>query len=205
MSAKGRGHQTEAEEFYPTPRDVILALLESNLVKLPGGLWLEPCAGTGRIVSTVNGYRGDVDWTICELQEQFDEFLQPLCRPGLDTIVPYGDFVHRDWHWLRARVLVMNPPFSLTHDFVKTGMERADWVVCLQRQGWFGTKQRSPWLAKHCPDIFQLPWRPSFRPDGSTDSCEYCWFVWPPGSDQGRREGRIAMLDRPEGGQLGLF
>lgn len=205
MSAKGRGHQTEAEEFYPTPREVILALLESDLVKLPGGIWIEPCAGTGRIISTVNAHRGDVDWIICELQEEFDQYLRPLARPRSDVIAPYGDFVHRRWDYARADVLIMNPPFSLTFDFVKAGLERAAWVVCLQRQGWFGTKQRSPWLAEHCPDSFQLPWRPSFRPDGSTDSCEYCWFVWPPGSDKGRREGRLAMLDRPAGGQLGLF
>ncbi|MBW2691004.1 MAG: hypothetical protein JRE57_00040 [Deltaproteobacteria bacterium] len=210
MSAKGRGHQTEVEEFYPTPAVVVHALLESPLIKLPGGTWLEPCAGTGRIIRTVNEFcegtlRARRDWIICELQEQFDPHLRQLVRPGRDTIIPYGDFVHRAWHWPRADVLIMNPPFSLTFDFVKAGLERADWVVCLQRQGWFGTKTRSPWLAEHCPDSFQLPWRPSFRPDGSTDNCEYCWYIWPPGSLEGRREGRLAMLDRPTGGQLGLF
>lgn len=210
MSAKGRGHQTELEEFYPTPREVILALLESDLVDLPGGKWIEPCAGTGRIISTVNEfYEGTLarrrDWIMCELQEEFDSYLRPLVRPSRDIILPYGDFVHREWILPKADVLIMNPPFSLTFQFVKAALERADWVVCLQRQGWFGTSGRSPWLAQHCPDSLQLPWRPSFRPDGSTDNCEYCWFVWPPGSLEGRREGRLAMLDRPNSGQQSLF
>lgn len=206
MSAKGRkGKLVEEAEFYPTPRQVILALLESELVQLPGGIWIEPCAGTGRIIKTVNDFRGDVHWRMVELQEGFDPYLQPLVRPGRDGILPYGDFVHREWGEPRADVLIMNPPFSLTFQFVKAGLERARWVVCLQRQGWFGTSGRSPWLAQFCPDIFQLPWRPSFRPDGAVDSCEYCWFIWPPGSSDGRREGRLAMLEKPRGGQQALF
>jgi hypothetical protein len=203
VSSKGR-KEVEADEFYPTDPKVVRTLLESDLVSLPGNIWIEPCAGTGRIISTVNEYRS-VHWIMCELNESFATYLDPLRRPG-DTIIPYGDFVHRDWVWPYADVLIMNPPFSLTFQFVKAAGDRADWVVCLQRQGWFGTKDRSPWLRNHCPDSFQLPWRPSFRPDGGTDSCEYCWFVWPPGAiTEGRREGRIAMLDMPETGQQQLF
>jgi len=200
MSSKGR-REVEGDEFYPTDRKAILSLLESKLVKLRGGVWIEPCAGTGRIVSTVNEFRSDVRWVICELNPDFDRDLSPLCRPNRDLILPYGDFVHRKWTLPRAEVLIMNPPFSLTFQFVLAGLERARHVVCLQRQGWFGTKERSPWLTKHCPDSLQLPWRLSFRPDGRTDSCEYCWFHWPPGSAQGRREGRLAMLKYPIGGQ----
>lgn len=205
MSAKGRqGKEVEEGEFYPTDRKVVLALLESSLVKLPGGTWIEPCAGTGRIVSAVNEFRGDVDWILCEISDRFSQFLDPLVGEN-DILVPYGDFVYRKWPYPKADVLIMNPPFSLTFQFVKAALERAHWVVCLQRQGWFGTTGRSPWLRRHCPDDFQLPWRPSFRPDKNTDNCEYCWFVWPPGSDKGRREGRIAMLDMPSSGQQSLF
>ena len=206
MSAKNRGKTTEDGEFYPTPRDVILALLESDLVHLPGGRWIEPCAGTGRIISTVNDYRNDVDWWMCELQPSFAPYLGALCRDRRDLVInPYGDFVHRTWGYPRAKVLIMNPPFSLAMQFVQEGLKRADWVVCLQRQGWFGTTGRSAWLAKHCPDILQLPWRPSFRPDGHRDNCEYCWFIWPPGSVSARRSGTVAMLDRPIGGQRAMF
>jgi hypothetical protein len=211
VSAKGRkGKEVEENEFYPTERKAIFALLESDLLSLPGGIWIEPCAGTGRIVSTVNDFRNDVNWVMCELNENFDPYLRQLIRPGRDLIIPYGDFVHRDWPGcLRddfvADVLIMNPPFSLTLQFVKAGLKRARHVVCLQRQGWFGTVDRAKWLEKHCPSSFQLPWRPSFRPDGKTDNCEYSWYHWPPGSLEGRREGRLAMLSEPAGGQQPLF
>ena len=204
MSAKGRkGTAVEENEFYPTPREVILALLEQ--VPLPEGRWIEPCAGTGRIVSTVNDFRSDVDWIMCEINSNFEPHLSRLTRGEKDIIAPFGDFVHRKWPYPMAEVLIMNPPFSLTFQFVKAGLERARNVVCLQRQGWFGTSGRAPWLAQHCPDVFQLPWRPSFRPDGSTDSCEYCWFVWPSETLDGRRSGRIMMLDKPRSGQQSLF
>ena len=141
MSATGRKKKTTetGDEFYPTPRKVIGALLESSAGEgLPGGTWIEPCA--------------------------------------------------------------------LTFEFVKAAGRRAIWVVCLQRQGWFGTKGRSPWLAEHIPDIRQLPERPSFRPDGSTDNCEYCWFIWPPGAiEEPRYEGDVSMLRMPDGGQQSLF
>jgi hypothetical protein len=206
LSAKGRkGHEVEDDEFYPTDRDVVLSLIETNLIDLPGGVWIEPCAGTGRIISTVNDARSDIDWIMCELNSSFDPYLSRIVREGKDIIAPYGDFVHRKWPYPLADVLIMNPPFSLTFQFVKAALERARIVLCVQRQGWFGTKGRSPWLRVHCPDTFQLPWRPSFRPDNKTDNCEYCWFHWPEGSKEGRREGRIAMLDFPRSGQRSLF
>jgi hypothetical protein len=206
LSATGRkGRPVEEGEFYPTPRPVILALLESDLVQLPSGIWIEPCSGTGRLISAVNDFRDDVDWRMVELQEQFRPPLEALVRPGRDRLLPFGDFVHRVWDEPKADVLIMNPPFSLTMQFVQSGLMRAHWVVCLQRQGWFGTKDRARWLAKHCPDSLQIPWRPSFRPDGKVDNCEYSWFIWPPGSLDGRRFGRLAMLDRPKGGQQSLF
>lgn len=208
MSATGRKQKTTetGDEFYPTPRKAIRSLIQSPAGRdLPGGTWIDPCAGTGRIVSEVNLLRDDISWIMCELNNTFDSYLQPLLRPE-DILLPYGDFVHREWERPVVPVLIMNPPFSLTMDFVVAAQARANWVCCLQRQGWFGTKSRSPWLAENCPDIRQLPERPSFRPDGSTDSCEYCWFIWPPysGYDE-RREGYVSMLPPADYGQQELF
>ena len=204
-SEERRTKEKEAAEFYPTPSSAILPLLETDLVRLPGGRWIEPCAGTGRIIRTVNEFRADVSWIMCELQEQFDQFLRPLIRATHeDALLPFGDFVHREWDLPMADVLIMNPPFSLTMQFIAAAMTRAHWVVCLQRANWFGSQARAPWLIRHCPDAYTLPERSSFRPDGQTDNCEYTWFVWPPG-DRRRREGRYAMLTPTNGGQGSLF
>ena len=109
-------------------------------------------------------------------------------------LLPFGDYE-------RAALSVFNPPFSLALQFVLASMERADQVLMLQRLNWFGTKQRSVWLARHCPDVYVLPDRPSFTSDGGTDSAEYAWFHWPAAEE--RRTGTIAVLDNPRQG--GLF
>jgi hypothetical protein len=193
-------------EFFPTEREVVYSLLESDLLELPGGTWIEPCAGTGRIISAVNERRDDVSWVINEIDGRFGPYLAKVQR-SRDLILPYGDFVTRAWPFFesdKADVLIMNPPFTMTKAFVLAAMDRARYVVCLQRQGWFGTKIRAPWLRAHCPDTFDLPWRPSFRPDGKTDNCEYSWYVWHDGGHD-RREGRRAMLDNPRATQPDLF
>lgn len=204
MSTEEQKGKIEEAEFFPTPREVVYALLDSPLVDLPGGRWIEPCAGTGRIISAVNDVRKDIQWDICELHKVFRPHLEATMG-SMDNLLPFGDFVHRRWDYPKADVLIMNPPFSLTMQFVQAAMERARIVVCLQRQAWFGSQLRSPWLMKHCPDSHQLSWRPSFRPDGQTDNCDYTWYVWPEGSDVGRPSGVISMLKRPDGGQLSLL
>ena len=191
-------------EFYPTPAEAILPILETDLIALPGGVWIDPCAGTGRIVRTVNDVRDDVRWLIVELDERFRPQLEALVRPGRDELLPFGDFIHRDWPFPTADVLVMNPPFEHAFDFARTALTRAHEVLMLQRQGWFGTKGRSAWLRQHCPNVLQLEERPSFTPDGATDSADYPWFHWPRGGHD-RREGRVAVLAPPRAGQRDLF
>ena len=89
-------------------------------------------------------------------------------------------------------------------EFVILAMQRARTVVTLQRQAWFGSLDRVPWLRDHCPDTYDLPWRPSFRPDGKKDNCEYSWYVWHEGRHN-ERVGTRAMLDSPTSRQLTLF
>jgi hypothetical protein len=195
MSSKGRKTQPEnEEEFFETPPPSTEALIMSDLITLPPGRWIDPCAGRGSIVRTVNRIRTDVDWIIRELQPRFEPDLQQLVagRPR-DVLLPCGDFVHMDWNFGMADVAILNPPFSLTMQFLEACFDRAHWIACLQRTNFFGSKGRAPWLRKYCPDIYSLPERPSFRADGSTDSIEYSWFVFPPRHE--RRTGKVAMLE----------
>lgn len=202
MSSKGR-KQVEQDEFYPTPYDAIEPLLVSPLLQLPGGVWIEPCAGTGSIIRTVNRNRSDVQWVVGEINPRFDEFLRPLMRER-DVILEYGDFVHKPWSGPIADVMIFNPPFSLALEFIKVGFARAHWIVMLQRKGWFGTGPRADFLRKYCPDDYTLSKRPSFRPDGQTDSTDYAWYVFPPGNRE-RRVGQLALLDPPNVNQMALL
>lgn len=199
MSSKGRNTGNTGEEFYPTPEKSIIPILQR--LPLPGGWWIEPCAGAGAIVSAVNRRRDDVRWMLCEIDPRVGAHLEAIVRSGRDVLFPWGDFVEREWMAPIADVLIMNPPFSLTMQFLRAAFERARTVVMLQRTNWFGSQKRAPFLREHCPDQYSLPSRPSFRPDGATDSCEYSWFVWPEGGHN-RRTGALIMLDDPQPEQL---
>lgn len=204
MSAKGRKRKdappTEVAdfEFYPTPSEAIISLVESPLVALPGGHWIDPCAGSGRIPSVINASRDDVKWTMVEIDERHRPVLRSTFR-DCDSMLAFGDFVTMNWPYgKRADVLVMNPPFSHALAFVMAGFDRADIVVMLQRTNWLAPA-RASWLRRHMPNVYQLPKRPSFTGDGKTDAAEYSWFVWP--TRETRRCGVVAMLDNPRQGR----
>lgn len=209
MSSKGRKKQPEnVEEFFATPTWCVETFISSPLLKLPGGTWIEPCAGTGQIVKTINRYRTDISWWLCEIQERFRPELEALVRTDRDQlwIMSFLEYAQKliDAGQM-ADVLIMNPPFTLTMGFVELAFKIARHVVCLQRKGFFGTQSRAPWLRAYCPDDYTLWKRASFRADGQTDSTEYSWFYWPPdplgrtGAEARRRRvGQIAMLDQPE-------
>lgn len=204
MSARGRKRkdapptEVAAYEFYPTPPSAILSLIESPLLSLPGGRWIDPCAGTGRIPTTVNGVRADVRWLLAEIDERHEPALAAVKR--VEAIEPFRDFVTAPWAHDFADVMIMNPPFSHALDFVRAGFERAAMVVMLQRLNWLAPA-RAAWLREHMPDTYVLSRRPSFTGDGSTDAAEYAWFVWPDGLRRSR--GTVAMLSEPR--QVEMF
>jgi len=199
---RGAAAEAEKAEFFETPRRAVEELLASG-PDLPGGRWLDPCAGRGIIPRVVLEQRTDVHFALVELRSICRTELEQL---GADDLV-IGDFLRDDRAAAAAagaQVVIMNSPFTLTLPFVLRAWELSDaWVVSLQRQGWFGSQERAEWLSEHCPDRYTLPFRPSFRADRRTDGCEYEWHIWPPGPGRNRRAGVTAMLrDRR---QLSLF
>lgn len=179
MSSTNRGAERIENDVYPTPAWCVHRLLES--CALPGGRWLEPAAGDGAIIRAVNERRADVEWSATELRKD-------ACR----TLVNHGikaahcaDFLTQDMYdgpyW---NVIITNPPYSLSLEFVKKSMFLADNVAMLLRLNWLGSESRSDFLRANEPGVYVLPNRPSFV-RGKTDSCEYAWLVWGPAAANG--------------------
>lgn len=192
MSATGRGAERRDADYYPTPAGPILRLLDH--VELPGGEWLEPSAGEGHIIRTVNAQRGDVRWTACELRQECGA---PLRSMGLKP--RFGDFLQIDplnvwtdrWHAGPFGVALGNPPFGLAQEFVEHTLRMADQVVFLLRLSFLESQKREAFFQRvGVPDVFVLPERPSFTGEG-TDSCAYAWMRWMRG---GAQEGRVRIL-----------
>ena len=171
MSSTNRGTRRAADDVYPTPSWCVQRFLEH--VDLPGGLWLDPCAGDGAIIRAVRPLYPDVVWSAVEIR---DECFGKLAYEVSGERVQLGDFL--TIKLLEApRVVIGNPPYSLAQEFVARAMEVSDVAAFLLRLNFLASAKRAAWGRESTPDVYVLPNRPSFT-GGRTDSCEYAWFVW---------------------------
>lgn len=174
MSATHRSSTTRiAHDNYPTPSWCVRRLLEA--CPLPGGVWLEPCAGEGAIIEAVaqkqhDDHREQPSWAACEIRD-----VTPHVRAFRWVT---GSYLDTDFSG--ADVIITNPPFSLAFEVMQKAVREAPVVALLLRLNLLGSGRksgRSAWLREHTPDVYVLPDRPSFTGHG-TDAAEYAWFVW---------------------------
>lgn len=153
-------------ECYPTPTSAVQTLLRYVEFR-KGDIFLEPCRGKERaIYDAVSLPQKQKAWT--ELSEG---------RDYLTTMIPAGS----------VDVIITNPPFSLTCEFLEKSLMELKpdgTLIYLQRVNFLGTKKRVPfWQKVGMPNKFPvLVPRPRFVGAGS-DSTEYAWFIY----DRGNR------------------
>lgn len=186
MSATGRSNVRHPDDFYRTPAWCVRAILPRLTIR-EGAIVLDPACGDGAILDVVKDMRPDVRTVGFEIDQGRADIAK-----ARHSIVGGADALKLPiYRWL-ADVVVMNPPFSLAHEFVEQAIECADLTVCLLRLSWMAGQKRSAFWRKHPADVYVLPKRPSFTGKG-TDACDYAWFVWGPG-----RGGRWHVLDLEE-------
>ena len=190
MSATNRGTPRASADFYVTPSFCVYRLLER--LDLPGGKWLEPCAGDGAIIRAVNRVRSDVQWYAGEIRAECEEELLPLVhRPRRLWLGRFS----LSFNPLRQRhysVIFTNPPYNQAEQFIHDCLPLADYTVMLLRLNFWGSDRRQRFLQRHAPDTYVLPNRPAFV-GGKTDATEYAWLVWH--GARVRHHGRILVLD----------
>lgn len=158
MSATHRSSTTRiAHDNYPTPSWCVRRLLEA--CPLPGGVWLEPCAGEGAIIRAVNEARpenahtAELAWHACELREECASPLADLIgAPSAVTIASYLDV-----YFSSADVIITNPPFSLAEAITRKALSEAPWVAMLLSLSFVKASKRAAWLASNPPDRYDIP------------------------------------------------
>lgn len=202
MSSKNRaGSKPDKDEDYATPPWPIHRLLDKLALK--AGRWLEPCAGAGGIVRVVNTRIPGIEWVACERDPRHEASLREVVPAGslafpahdavLDDRVLIGDFFESLKKLPRRGstptnypfdLVLTNPPFSKAINFLMACLCLAPDVILLLRTGFLHSRKRHAWLTSHMPErSLGLPNRPSFKPGGRTDSCDYDFNVWTPASD----------------------
>ncbi len=177
MSSTNRGDTST--ELWETPFWCVRRLLEA--VYLPAGAWLEPMAGTGRLIHAVNRDLPGIHWTSCEIRSE--------CKPRLMSIENMDiaqcpvDFI-KDFspHKYRGKkpadvdplismydVGIANPAFSLTFATLSKMLVCCENVAILQRANWLGSgvnNGKHEFLKSFHPDVYYLPDRVKFLLDG---------------------------------------
>lgn len=207
-----------ANEDYPTPAWCVHALLHEPQFSPGGpifpsnGSYLEPCAGSGSIISAA---RNLGTWHAVEIDEANEKPLRTLAKtlqatqendkpPPLRIDMrdffdmnllaekaDAGSHIARNCWRYQYDAVITNPPYSLAYEFVNRCRELAPIVAMLLRVNFLESAERAPWFHKLMPEYVRvLPDRPRFR-NGSADSSAYAWMIWTPWSGSETKSVRV--------------
>ena len=166
-------------DFYPTPRDVTLALV--NFLNLRGRRIWELACGDG---------------AMCKVLAEAGNFvlasdIAPACH-GHGSV----DFLLADDRFRYFDAVVTNPPFNISEQFIRHALTKAPLVaMVLKSQYWHAAKRRKL-FADHPPAwVLALTWRPDFMAGerGGAPTMDCIWTVW----QEGVTDTRYRQLARP--------
>jgi hypothetical protein len=166
-------------DFYPTPPDVTVALMDFLALDRDTSIW-EPACGDGAMAEVLKRYVPDVHAT--ELREDGGYGVGGV--DFLQTINPVD-------------AIITNPPFNASEQFILHSLGQAKIVAMLLKSQYWHAKKRTELFEQSRPSfILPLNWRPDFTGGerGGAPTMEVAWTVW----IQGQTDTRYQILRRPK-------
>jgi hypothetical protein len=159
-----------ALDYYPTPPDATVALME--FLKLePCFIW-EPACGDGSMSKVLESY----GHTVCSSD------IQQNCYGigGCDflTVEP-----------MDVDAIITNPPFNQSQAFIERSLKMANVVAMLLKSQYWHARKRLELFEQHPPAwVLPLTWRPDFLggEKGGAPTMEVHWTVWIKGNPDTR-------------------
>ena len=181
-----RVHERKPADFYPTPRDVTVALCQWLDLKPETYVW-EPACGDGAMAEVLAEFVGNDCVAATDLRED-----SGYGRGGVDFLSTTADehFHLADW-------IITNPPFAVAAEFIAHALTITPNVAMLLKSNYWNAKGRISLFENNPPsDILMLTWRPAFleAERGRSPLMDVMWCVWREGSDG---VTRFAPLERP--------
>lgn len=174
-----------SSDDYYTPYWCIDAIFGEILWK-EVDIFLEPCAGDGRIATKVKGYTS--------VKESFIDAsdISPMPAKRAYLHIDQIDYLKNNSYAPHQYSLCLtNPPFSKWVEFAEKALQDCKSVIMLGRLAMLGTQSRRDfWLRNPLSHMWCLSKRPSFEgpaaenlrfsysSGSSTDNSEYAWFGW---------------------------
>lgn len=157
MSVSAIGGNTKGDrrelDFYPTPPDVTIALMEFLSLKRDKIVW-EPACGDKAMSSVIKRY--------------VDTVLETDIKDGIDFFSITKD----------VDVIITNPPFLLAEQFIRKALNEADCVAMVLKSHYWHAKKRYALYVEHPPTyILPMTWRPDFLGKGGP-TMDMMWTVW---------------------------
>lgn len=153
-------------DFYPTPPEVTLALLD--FLKLPASTVLEPACGDGAMAKVLAAAGHNVIAT--DLRDT------GYGRGGVDYLAAPP---------AQCDAIITNPPFNVSEEFIRKAITEAPMVAMVLKSQYWHAKKRVELFEQHPPAwVLPLTWRPDFlfdqRKDGerSAPTMDCIWTVW---------------------------
>lgn len=178
MSSTGRGPRLGGpDDFYITPAWCVNRFIEDHRDSWIGKT-VEPAAGNGAIIEalcvSVDGFdAGNVTAIECRATARAE-----LERTGATVVI--DDFLSIETVDPEVDYVITNPPYSLAREFVEHSAKLYPNATraFLVRLGFLASEERAAMFRDSRASVYVLPNRPSFTPDGKTDSADYCWLVF---------------------------
>lgn len=156
-----------ALDFYPTPIEVTIALMDFLDLKERIIIW-ECACGDGAMSKVIESYGHSV-----------------LSSDVNDT--GYGE---ADTSFLTnnktADAIITNPPFNLSEQFIKKAVRDFPLVALLLKSQYWHAKKRYSLFSENPPSyVLPLTWRPDFLAGerGGAPTMEVLWTVWQRGDN----------------------
>lgn len=160
-------HKRKPADFYPTPPDVTIALMD--FLNINERIVWEPACGDGAMAEVLRSYGHDVIAT--DLRD--DSGYGKGGVNFLDTTP--------DEHWHIADWIITNPPFNVAAKFIEHALSITPNVAMLLKSQYWHASSREKLFEEHPPTwVLPLTWRPSFleAERGNSPLMDVVWCIW---------------------------
>lgn len=168
----GSKENRKANDFYPTPENVTIALMEflhsevSFFFDQPLSIW-EPACGEGHMSEVIKRYGHNVHST----DLRHTNYLG-------DNINYAVDFLNFPSMPDKFDAIITNPPFNLSEEFIFKSVRESKIVCMLLKSQYWHAKKRKQLFDMHTPKyVLPLTWRPDFDGRGAP-TMDLAWTVW---------------------------
>lgn len=170
-------------DYYATPTNEVINILNTLHYDFSNKSILEPCIGGGHMLDGIINYcdqHNQIPKAIVGTEWADRGYMNDKCN------IAYGlDFLDDNYPVHTADVIIMNPPYATLEPFLIRALEIAQekLIVLCRTQALEGASRYKNIFAKEPPsEIYQYIdriqcWKNGEKPAGSSAQA-YCWLVW---------------------------